>query len=129
MHPWSPSALGRRGYLGLLGMTHAVDPGADEFGDAAPLLLSGLLQPSVFLVRKVECSAHRYLHVDDRAVASALLSQRSFYATSCLICPESAPISEGGIRALLDKKWRQVHQAGALRGLFTANEVRQAQAA
>jgi hypothetical protein len=39
---------------------------------------------------------------------------------------EQTAAEKGGIRALLDEKWRKVYQANAPRGLFTKAEMRAA---
>ncbi len=39
---------------------------------------------------------------------------------------EALAAEKGGIRALLDEKWRKVYQANAPRNLFTKSEMRAA---
>jgi hypothetical protein len=39
---------------------------------------------------------------------------------------EQIAADKGGVRSLLDEKWRKVYKAGAPRGLFTQAEIRAA---
>jgi len=39
---------------------------------------------------------------------------------------EEIATEKGGVRTLLDEKWRKVYQANAARGLFTKGEIRNA---
>jgi hypothetical protein len=50
-------------------------------------------------------------------------------ALNCLDDLEEIAPEKGGIRHLLEEKWRKVYQASAPRGLFTRGEVCAGQAA